>query len=105
MTPENPEKSIGQPISVLLGIWILAAVAAPFFLDQGNYLGFFPTMIVHELGHSVFSFLSGIPAISFFFASFSFATEPSIGLVAVLIALEILGSWSNLSAIGFYTAI
>lgn len=78
--------------------WLGALVpAALFCFIQDGSLIYVPmsflTMIVHELGHAFFAFLSLIPAVSFFFATFALSTSPSWQMAIVVVPLEVAASY------------
>jgi hypothetical protein len=77
-------------------IWLLAAPVAflPFLHGSMDYfLGYFPSMIVHELGHMLSGWIAGVPSISFFFASLSFLKSQSVGIPLVAIGIESIVGW------------
>jgi hypothetical protein len=76
------------PIKLYAGIWLLSVLPAFLLRSPDNFLGYFLSMIVHELGHCLASISAGIPAVAFFFASFSLSSTPSIPLVLGLLAVE-----------------
>ncbi len=49
----------------------------------------FPSMVVHEIGHSIFAWLAGLPALSFFFLSYHFTSKPVLFFVLLLLAFEV----------------
>lgn len=88
------EEKSGLPRTTakLAYLFLLAALPAPLLIGNGILpflLGWFPTMIVHELGHSLFGWLAGVPSISFFFASFALAEQPVLPFLGLLWAVEI----------------
>ena len=77
---------------LLWKIWLFSIPVALFGFLGGiaEYLiGYFPSMIVHEIGHMTAGWLTGTPAISFFFASLYYPSLQSAGLLLVCILLEI----------------
>ena len=77
----------------LLKYWVISIVPALFFIiTHGiwflNYIIFFPTMIVHEIGHTFFGFLAMVPGVSFFFASFSLSEAPLWKMALIFLPLE-----------------
>lgn len=77
-------------------IWLLAAPAGllPFLHGALDYfLGFFPSMLVHELGHMTSGWLAGVPSISFFFAAFSYLSAQSIAILLLFVVCELVLAW------------
>lgn len=80
-------------LKALFYLWASTLLLAIPLLGDGNFIGFLPTMVVHELGHCIFSFLTGIPAVSFFMVTFSFSNEPLPLFVLLLIVFESFLLW------------
>lgn len=77
-------------------IWLLSIPAAllPFLGGTFDYfLGFFPSMLVHEVGHMASGWIAGVPSLSFFFAAFSFPAAQSQVIPMVFIACELCVAW------------
>ena len=77
-------------------IWLLAIPVGllPFLGGAFDYfLGFFPSMLVHEVGHMASGWVAGVPSISFFFAAFSFPSAQSQAIPIFFIVGEICVAW------------
>jgi hypothetical protein len=74
-------------------LWTASLPVAALLSGEGNFIGYFPKMILHELGHALFSLCAAVPAIAFFFVTFSLSDAPVPMYALILGVAELVGIW------------